>query len=239
VSASAVAAVGFRLLGLQAATWAAIAVWVTLLVLAYTARFARRQVNEAARLRELQTRPWVVVYFDVTIERQFIHVVIENTGKTVATDVKVEFDPGLASSMDPAGSQVDFFRHVFPTLPPGARIDSLLDSAMSRFQSDLPTNYTATVTYGGMVSDERYSDRYILDLVAFLAIRHVHRKGMHDIAEETKNVADALKWVTQSGRIQVATTTQAEIDERIERMLQEQDDEDDGDEEEPPPADSE
>ena len=147
--------VGFRFLGLQAATWAALAAWATLAVLIATAWFAASQIREARRLRHEGMRPFVVVDFDTAREPQFIYVTIENTGRTVATDVQVTFEPSLASAIDAEGTQhVDFFQHVFPTLPPGKVLASLLDHAPARFNSDLPGRYTATVSYRGHVTAE-------------------------------------------------------------------------------------
>ena len=150
------------MLGIHADAWAAIAAWVTLLVLGVTAIFAYLQIRDARRLREEEARPVVVVDFDVDRRPHIIDLAFENFGRTTAHNVKVTFDPPLTSKVF-NGDYVHFFSNTFPTLAPGKRVASVFDSAIQRLQSDLPKHYEATAVYTDR-NGRRYEDKYPLDL---------------------------------------------------------------------------
>jgi hypothetical protein len=89
-----------------AAAIAAAAATGQLIVLVVAAIFAKRQVEEARRLREAQARPFVTIDFHV--ERTLVFLTIANLGQSLARDVRFLFDPPLRSSSDDAQ----------PNLPP-------------------------------------------------------------------------------------------------------------------------
>jgi hypothetical protein len=78
----------------SASAWSAL----TFLVLAAAAVFAWFQVREAQRLRKEQTRPFVLVDFDAW--STIVEIRITNIGKTIARDVRFDFDPPLVSTHD-------------------------------------------------------------------------------------------------------------------------------------------
>lgn len=146
----------------SAGSWAAAAAWATVALYVVLAIYAIKQVGEARRLREAQLRPYVVVDFAVN---WLTNLYIENIGQTVARDIRLSFDPPLASTMERpwAWEESMLFSDGIPTLPPRKRIDVFFDSMISRYESDLPLRYTATVTYTG-VGNRDYTDDYVLDL---------------------------------------------------------------------------
>lgn len=110
---------------LDAAGWAAWGVWVTAVVYAIIGFLiwlqvkgvkqqvneAREQVRETEKLREAELRPYVVLDFEVFKRRPIIFLTITNHGKTLARNVRFEFDPSLRSSLgQPKPGQV-FMRH--------------------------------------------------------------------------------------------------------------------------------
>jgi hypothetical protein len=82
--------------------WTALATGLQAVIVAAAAVVAGFQVHEARKLREDQTRPFVVVDFDVS-DPPLIHITIANIGKTMARTVRVKVDPTLESSLDEKG----------------------------------------------------------------------------------------------------------------------------------------
>lgn len=123
--------------------WTAVGTVVTAGIAAAAAIVAYFQLRQARQLREDQARPFVVV--DIVPSEVDLHVldlVIENVGNTVAQDVRLSFDPPLASSLadyDLAGSVL--IREGIPTMPPRRRIEFLFDISHQRLNTDLPKRY--------------------------------------------------------------------------------------------------
>lgn len=69
--------------------WAAAASWATFIVLLLTLIYIARQVRD-------QFRPWVTVSFHFRSIIAFIAV--RNLGNTAARDLRIRFEPELASS---------------------------------------------------------------------------------------------------------------------------------------------
>lgn len=144
--------------------------WVGLqfAVLVAAALVAWRQVTEAASLRTEQARPFVVV--DAEIERKHVMLTVTNLGRTVARNVKIEFEPALVSSLEDEWQfylpiqDTKIFQEGIPSLPPGKRYGGVFDNLPSREGSGLPDEYTATVHYEGAPGRSRFTDTFVLDL---------------------------------------------------------------------------
>ena len=96
---------------LDAAGWEAYGTWATALISAVVGFFIWIQVRQGKQLREDETRPFVVVDFDVFSHREFIFLTVTNMGKTLARNVRLQFDPPLRSSLfQPRPDQV-YMRH--------------------------------------------------------------------------------------------------------------------------------
>ena len=111
--------------------WTAIATCATFLVAAIAAVFSYGQVTQARRAREDQVRPFVVVDLQSSLAWQnMIDLVVENVGKTIAKDVRVEFQPPLESSQSDSRMHLQesvLVKQGIPTLPPGRRVSALFD----------------------------------------------------------------------------------------------------------------
>lgn len=145
-----------------------------------------------------------------------IELRITNTGRTLARDVRFEFDPPLASSHDDGGGrgplmELNIFKHGIPSLAPGKEITIFFDQYPSRAEKKLPMTYSARVAYTD-TTGKQYSDPLTLDLQMYLGTGGVTRHGMHDIHKQLKVIADTVKkWTDYSG---VKVMTRADIKER-------------------------
>jgi len=179
-------------LGLTAASWSALAAVATVVVYVLLLVYAVRQVGEARTLREDQARPFVLV--DFTAEN-FTAIVIANTGRTAARDVRVKFDPPLASGM---AAPWDWTNHPafsdsgMSILAPGREYRLGFDSLLTR-SPDLPRRYKVTITYDAAIGKRKpkYSDEYVLDLTNFDGV-NVPRAGLPEIASSLDKIGRAL-----------------------------------------------
>jgi hypothetical protein len=71
------------------AAWATVAIYLPLGI------FAWIQVLQARKLREEQARPFVIVDFEAGF---LVYLTVENTGRTMARDVPIQFDKPLEST---------------------------------------------------------------------------------------------------------------------------------------------
>jgi len=198
-------------LTLHAEAWVAIASWLTLLVLGFSAAFAFLQIREARSLQEEEARPVVVVDLDVDEHPHMIYLYFKNLGKTTAHNVRLSFNPALESSVEGVEA-VRFFDHVFPTLPPGKRIDSFFDTARDRLQPNatLPTSYEATVEYEDR-HGKKHTDRYRLDIEALRGRTYIDKKDIEDVAKALENIATELHgWKSSYGGIKAVTESETD-----------------------------
>ena len=188
----------------DASTWTSVAAWTTAAIYAALLLFAWRQVSEAKRLREEQARPFVVVDFDVD---WLTELTIENVGRTIAHDVRLAFDPPLASTLSKPWpwEESTLFRSGIPTLVPGKRISVNFDSVISRFESDLPLAYRVEVSYRGY-GKRRFEDAYVLDLGLYKGTTPPP-KGIPEVVERLKGLHDEIKkWTDGIHGLQVNVT---------------------------------
>jgi hypothetical protein len=99
------------------AAWAA---WATVGIYVVLGLFAWTQVREARKLREEQARPFVIVDFEAGF---LVYLTVENLGRTMARDVRINFDKPLESTL-PGRPDIDespLFREPIPALPQARR----------------------------------------------------------------------------------------------------------------------
>ncbi len=145
------------------ATWAALALWVLLVVVVASLIATRRAVRKARFLREQQTRPFVVV----DVEPGFnLYLAIENTGPTVARNVRIRFVPLLVSARDDVDlGEIPALGAGIPTMAPGQKLRFFLDVAAERLaRPALPHRHRVEVEYERADGRALPVERYDLDL---------------------------------------------------------------------------
>jgi hypothetical protein len=177
-------------------TFAVLAAQLVLLTIA--ARFAWIQIRDARRLREDEARPFVVPDFEVRERDQAIHIVIANLGRTVAQDVRLNFNPQLASTLDSDANVVsprdlDVFQKGIPTLPPGKRLAIMYDIFHARDAAKLPDAYRVSVSFYAPALEKAFSDEFELDLGIYRNVLFEMRRDIHDVHERVKEIAAELR----------------------------------------------
>jgi hypothetical protein len=193
--------------------WIAAGTVMTAVVAAVAAVFAWRQVIHAARAREDQIRPFVIVYFDNSrVARTAIMLVIENIGRTIAKNVLFNFDPSLESSDAVKDFKIEnsvLIQRGLTTLAPNQRIEGLFDNSVTRFGTALPMEYTVTISYEDTRGGGPWTDSYVLDLSTRYGVGRITEHGLNDVVKQLEAVVTTSnEWSSPHGGL--LTWTQPE-----------------------------
>jgi hypothetical protein len=183
VSISAAAAVAAILAALFAGTQSRAA--------ATQASFARKQYELAELVRKDQAQPYVFADIRPDTNGFLMMLVVENTGPTVARNVRVTFDPPLRSITFPEVETLRFLREGIKALPPGRRIMWYFDTGPAIFENDVPKRYQVTVSADGPFGPSEEMT-YEID---FTILEHSEARDpgrLKDITEQLKKTNNTL-----------------------------------------------
>jgi hypothetical protein len=156
-----------------------------------SAKAAEDSVQELRETRERESVPYVVAYFDASLETFLIYLVIKNIGKTFANKVKLDFEPPIQNSTEGINiSEIPIIKDGIGSIPPGYEIRTLFDSALSYFGKDgLPLSYKVRISYSGGLRDHLRSYDQMLDLGAFKDLSDIHQRGFNDLVKQVEDLA--------------------------------------------------
>jgi hypothetical protein len=159
-----------------------------------------------ARRREAEARPHVII--DLEPERPpFIYLVVMNLGRTMASNVRFEFNPPIQSSQDPQWrlpiGRIKLFTSGIPSLAPGKRHVTFFDSIVLRQELGLPDNYEVRVSYDGE-DRKSFVDTQRLDLDLYRDLRPVQRDTIHQVSLTLKKIEQRMtSWTSTLGGLLV------------------------------------
>lgn len=168
------------------------------------AEATEKSVLEMREQRDAEIAPYVVAYLDEQGPiNGILSLVIKNTGKTVAKNVKVIFDPPLQTRFP------DLLEWVLPpdgipSIPPGYEIRTTLDSFVT-YKETGPMKFTVTVTYFGGINNNVREDKYHIDLMLFRGIVHSvehkppseREKALQKLQRSTESIAGELRKISE------------------------------------------
>ena len=182
-----------------------VAASVTVVSLPFTVRAAnsaRLSVREARRQTELQEQihrdsaqpyVWADLQGD-DAQGHLLRLIVANEGPSLATSVRVTFEPPLQTAGDPTElDQVqELLRHGLSSLAPGRRLQWTIDVAHRVFSQGLPLVYTVSITgEGPFGSIEPLT--YIVDLNDLRNSADSPSGSLHRIAERLRELTDVVK----------------------------------------------
>jgi hypothetical protein len=189
-------------------------------------RYARGQLDEARRLRIEQAQPYVIVDFEPSEAwATLLDIKIQNTGATPAKDVKIEFEPSLASTLyedrDQRIGEAAIFRQGIPFMAPGRKICMLFEHLNKRHErTDLPREYVARVSYEGG-HGVRETQEYILDLNQYYGWQYARVYGVHDGMKALREIERKLdKWTAHFNGLRVYTIDERRLQEDLRREFE-------------------
>lgn len=204
-------------------------------ILTAAAFFARKQVKEAQQLRSDQARPYVVVYVELSsVARTLVDLVVENTGRTAAKNVVIEFTPHLESTMASKGEDRVYgwvaLKEGIPYLAPGQRMTHLLDNLLSRYAENckLPRRYDVVIRYGDDLHPKRnahteeHCEKHVLDLDVWKGSHYVQQEGVHDISKSLGEIAKTIRgWTHTDGGVTVYSADLEKHQDKRDKMINE------------------
>lgn len=151
-----------------------------------SAKAAENTLQEMKEARDEENAPFVIVYFNYIHSRhQSLYLVVENIGKNVARDIKLDFKPSLQVSKfnkDQVENNL-LLKNGLKSLAPNYKIPIPFDYLMHYFQANLPMEYTVTVTYWWKTPLLPIVFEYPLDLALFKYTDFVTETGLSEIDE--------------------------------------------------------
>lgn len=142
--------------------------------------------------RDQEIAPYVVAYFD--FQGHEIYFIVENVGKSLANNVKIEFQPGLENSRGNGISKISLIKDGVSSIPPKYKIKTFFDMSPSYFEKKLPLKYKVKINYFGGLNDEIRTTEHILDIGAYKDVSFLGKKGLNELVREFE---DLLKYNTE------------------------------------------
>lgn len=151
-----------------------------------TAKVAENTLQEMKEARDEEHAAFVIVYFHyIHSNYQSLYLMVENIGKNVARDIKLEFTPSLQASRfnrDRIEKNM-LLKDGLKSLAPNNKIPIPFDYLMHYFQANLPMEYTVKVTYWWKTPLLPIAFEYPLDLALFKYTDFVTETGLSQIDE--------------------------------------------------------
>jgi hypothetical protein len=155
-----------------------------------SAEIAESTLREMRDARDQEVAPYVIVYFDVNMSKNFIYLVIKNIGKTMATNIQVSFDPDLQGRKFKQYTKHFLVDKTIPSIPPGHEIRAIFDPLLDYLGSKSPLTYSAVITYfGGLTQNERVA-QYVLDLTPYKGIMFAKDYDLADVTKALESIAE-------------------------------------------------
>jgi hypothetical protein len=150
-----------------------------------SAKISEKTLIEMRDIRNDETAPYIVAYFE--LEDHSLHLIVENIGKGLAKNVKIEFDPKLECNGHDI-SETPLIKDGIPSMPPNYKIKTYFDTTVRYLKSGLPLSYNVKISYyGGLINTERTTE-FVLDLTYIKGIHFVKRNRMHDLVKEIEDM---------------------------------------------------
>lgn len=149
-----------------------------------SAKAAENTLQEMRNARDEESAPFVVVYFHyIHSHHQSLYLVVENVGKSIATDIRLEFSPALQVSDFNKKDLEDniLLKDGIKSLVPNYKILIPFDYLMHYLKGNFPTVYTVKVSYLGRKTLPPQVFEYSLDLNYFRYMHFVTETGLGEI----------------------------------------------------------
>jgi hypothetical protein len=148
-------------------------------------------LTEMRDARDAESAPYIVAYIDIPYDKAgLLYFVLKNVGRSVAHDIRMEFDPPLVNTLKIGIDKMPMFTNGIGSLPPGHELKTFFDGGISYFAAGLPKYYKVRISYtGGMKSGRRTIDTQI-DLGAFENLHYGVEKSFTNLVEQVEKVAE-------------------------------------------------
>lgn len=124
------------LVGVQIATLVALIIyvkktWDMAVSTEKSAKVSEKTLEEMKETRDQEAAPYVVAYFD--FKDHEIDLVVENVGKGLARDIKIEFEPKLQNSDGEGINDLSLIKDGIGSIPPNYKIKTFFRYVIQLF----------------------------------------------------------------------------------------------------------
>jgi hypothetical protein len=187
---------------------------------------AFNQIRSARKIHDDQVRPYVIVDIEPNLSSWMLQdLVIRNIGQTAAVECRIQLDPRPTRAVDQNTETLGdakVLNEPISMLAPGREIRLFFDSLSERIGTDLPMQYTATVTYKSHATKEHWTETYTLDVAALLGVENFDVFTIHHVAETLRDLhRDLRKSPLLKGSVEVVTEDRATRHIRLEQEYKE------------------
>lgn len=181
------------LLGLDAGEWAAIGTWFTGLITVGLLVYAIVQIRDGRKLREDETRPFMVVDFDLR-NSGLVSLDVQNIGKSAAAAVRVLLDEPIVSAKAKVDWQTNgLFKEGVPLFAPGRRMTYVIDIFHKRVEAQLPSRVSGVIEYQRAHGRTgTFREPFMIDLSAYGGAL-LPRKDLADLADEVQKIRKLME----------------------------------------------
>jgi hypothetical protein len=157
-----------------------------------SANVSKLTLQEMKDTRDQENSPYIVAYFEFS--EYEIYLVIENVGKGLANNIKIEFDPELNNSIRGIKiNEIPLIKEGIGSMPPNYKIKTFFDGTVKYFNGDFPCKYNATITYYGGINETKRTSKHILDIRSYYKVMFSHETNLKDVVDELKKISNSLK----------------------------------------------
>ena len=163
-----------------------------------SAEIAESTLREMRDSQDQEVAPYVVTYFDVIVDKNLIYFVIKNIGKSMAVNIKLEFDPPLPHGKISSNIERVLINGGIPSLPPSHEIRTIFDVFTEYIRSGSPFKYILTSTYYGGLSPVQRKATYSQDISSYRGVTFVHEANTGDIVTQLKKIVNANRQINSA-----------------------------------------
>lgn len=155
-----------------------------------SAALTEKSLEEMIVNRNLEFAPYIVVYFDAMTDSPIFDLVVKNTGKTIANNIVIAFNPPLQSSLPYLDlSELSMLNKRIPSMPPEYEFRTAIDRLETRLESsDLPKVYEVKVTYTGGLDNKAREIQYLLDLNVYRGMIETNISSLSDLTHVIEEI---------------------------------------------------
>lgn len=156
-----------------------------------------KTVDEMKLSRIAQSRPEIIIDFDIPFGHSIINLVIRNEGKSLAKNITFQVTPELIDTNDRNLSKGYLFEQGIKTMIAGKEIKQIFDGSINYYEGNKKTPEKYPLIFNAKINYEdnegiKYEDSMILNLELYKDILYTTEGSLKDIAEELKDIEREL-----------------------------------------------
>jgi hypothetical protein len=156
------------------------------------ALITKSMIAELHSLREAEFRPFLTMDFIVTYGKPWIHLVVKNLGKEMATDVRIELEPQLLDWKGRSLQDSSELQKAMRFMPPGKEVRFFVGVADEYFGQQKPMAFHANISYANPGGTRTFHEEAELDLSNYEEFASLTTKDMNQLTSKLDDLTKSL-----------------------------------------------